>query len=75
MIITPTFIKDGFFDEYPRPQFKRDSFFNLCGEWDYAITAEAAEPASYDGKILVPFSRNPPCRGLVASFIRISFFI
>lgn len=64
MIITPTFIKDGFFDEYPRPQFKRDSFFNLCGEWDYAITAEAAEPASYDGKILVPFSPESPLSGV-----------
>lgn len=41
---------------YPRPQFKRDEWLNLNGEWDYAITsATATEPAEMDGKILVPF--------------------
>ena len=26
--------------EYPRPQFKRDSYFSLNGEWQYAICKE-----------------------------------
>ncbi|HEU5072162.1 MAG TPA: glycoside hydrolase family 2 TIM barrel-domain containing protein [Verrucomicrobiae bacterium] len=42
--------------EYPRPQFVRTAWQNLNGLWDYAITpTNAAVPAAYDGKILVPF--------------------
>lgn len=43
------------FNEYPRPQFERDSFFNLNGKWDYAIN-DGELPERYDGEILVPFS-------------------
>ena len=43
-------------NEYPRPQLTRDSFFNLNGEWDYAITKKDAPFGGYQGKILVPFS-------------------
>jgi len=42
--------------EYPRPQMVRADWTNLNGLWDYAITARnAAKPAQFDGKILVPF--------------------
>lgn len=42
--------------EYPRPQLVRSRWLNLNGEWDYAIRpVGAAEPATADGKILVPF--------------------
>ena len=42
--------------EYPRPQMVRQSWLNLNGLWDYAITAkDAPAPAAYSGKILVPF--------------------
>ena len=34
---------------YPRPQMLRESFFSLCGEWDFS--AEGIEPC----KICVPF--------------------
>lgn len=43
-------------EEYPRPQLKRDNYTILNGYWNYAITHSSAFPASYDGKILVPFS-------------------
>ena len=43
-------------NDYPRPQFARDSFQNLNGEWDYAIYDQKQEFAGYQGKILVPFS-------------------
>ena len=42
--------------EYPRPQFKRDSYICLNGYWDYAIRDIEAIPEEYDGKILVPYS-------------------
>ncbi|MBO7187280.1 MAG: glycoside hydrolase family 2 [Clostridia bacterium] len=58
MIFKPQFI-DGAnapFLEYPRPQFKRDSYLNLNGEWDYAITNANVKPDFFEGKIIVPFS-------------------
>ena len=42
--------------EYPRPQFKRDSYICLNGYWEYAIRKEESIPESFDGQILVPFS-------------------
>ena len=42
--------------EYPRPQFKRDSYICLNGYWEYAIRKEENIPESFDGQILVPFS-------------------
>ncbi|MFT2817768.1 glycoside hydrolase family 2 protein [Leifsonia sp. A12D58] len=47
--------------EYPRPQLVRDSYQNLNGRWQYAISpADAsgidAAPAVFDGDIVVPFS-------------------
>ena len=49
-------ITDKPLQEYPRPQFERKSYVNLNGLWDYAIKTTDGVPASYDGKILVPFS-------------------
>lgn len=42
--------------EYPRPQFKRDSYINLNGLWQYAINQNEDMPDIYDGDIVVPFS-------------------
>lgn len=42
--------------EYPRPQMVRDSYLNLNGMWEYAITDTDAMPEGFDGQILVPFS-------------------
>ena len=42
--------------EHPRPQMVRKEWTNLNGLWDYAIAeADAAPPAKFEGKILVPF--------------------
>ena len=46
--------------EYPRPTMRRDSYENLNGPWQYAITASAQRPAGWDGEILVPYA--PECR-------------
>lgn len=58
MIIKPQFINDTKIPlpEYPRPQFKRDSYINLNGEWDYAISNNNDFLLEFDGKILVPYS-------------------
>ena len=50
--------------EYPRPQMVRESYVNLNGCWDYAITAAETAPEGWDGKILVPFSPEAPLSGV-----------
>ncbi len=50
--------------EYPRPQFVRNSYINLNGFWEYAITKNAYFPTNYHGKILVPFSPESPLSGV-----------
>ena len=42
--------------EYPRPQFKRDSYICLNGNWEYAIKKDPEIPTSFDGVIVVPYS-------------------
>ncbi len=50
--------------EYPRPQLRRESYINLNGRWQYAITASEDIPETYDGEILVPFSPEAPLSGV-----------
>jgi len=48
--------------EYPRPLLERQTWLNLNGEWEYAI--QEKEPASFDGKILVPFAVESSLSGV-----------
>ena len=41
--------------DYPRPQFKRDSYLNLNGEWEFAVCRSEEIPEVYGERILVPF--------------------
>ena len=43
--------------EYPRPQFVRESYMNLNGEWDCSLIKieNTTETILYKGKIIVPF--------------------
>ena len=56
---------DHVLPEHPRPQLVRDSYLNLNGRWDYAITSADASsaPERWDGEILVPFSPGGPAVG------------
>lgn len=42
-------------NDYPRPQLKRDSFLCLNGLWDFKIDKRKEIPKSFDMKIRVPF--------------------
>ena len=56
---------DNVMAEYPRPQLQRDSYLNLNGHWEYAVTGlDASAPGEYDGRILVPFSPEAPLSGV-----------
>ena len=51
--------------EYPRPIMERTEWRNLNGLWDYAILPVGqAEPANFDGKILVPFAVESSLSGV-----------
>ena len=49
--------ENNILQEYPRPQFVRDSYMNLNGEWDCSLTnvSNNSETIIYEGKIIVPF--------------------
>ena len=55
--------KNNILQEYPRPQFVRDSYLNLNGEWDYSLIIGKNKP-EYIGKIIVPFSIESPLSGV-----------
>lgn len=51
--------KGNVLKEYPRPQFQRNSYINLNGDWEYCIVPDENGkeiPQKMDGNILVPFS-------------------
>ena len=50
--------------EYPRPQFRRNSYVNLNGPWDYAFTASENRPGVWEGQIVVPFSPESALSGV-----------
>jgi len=67
-IYTPwgeTLDKDHILQEYPRPQYQRDSYLNLNGKWRYALRSKGLNLGDeYDGDIYVPFSIESPLSGV-----------
>lgn len=62
---------DNALPEYPRPQLVRQTWQNLNGLWDYAVTGKAVEriPATFDGKILVPYCIESAVSGVARPFL------
>lgn len=50
-----------YWNVYPRPQLKRDSFFCLNGQWDFTAS-------DYSGKIIVPFCPESSLSGIGKNF-------
>ena len=54
--------------EYPRPQFVRGDWQNLCGEWNFGFGEETNEADALAGdlsrKIIVPFSYQTKASGI-----------
>jgi hypothetical protein len=49
---------------YPRPQFKRDSYLSLVGEWDFCFTDSFTLPSEYNETIRVPFAPESELSGI-----------
>ena len=57
---------DAVLQEYPRPQLVRDSYLNLNGVWEHAVTPASVvdAPDVWDGPIVVPFAPEAPLSGV-----------
>ena len=51
-------------NEYPRPQMKRDSFFCLNGEWEFCTAKNSVVPGFFGEKIKVPFPPQSVLSGI-----------
>ena len=49
---------------YPRPQMKRDSYLNLNGWWDFAVSSWEAFPKEFTKTIRVPFCPESQLSGI-----------
>lgn len=50
--------------EYPRPQFRRGSYYCLNGAWDYFITNNPKDKPKFKNKIMVPYAVESPLSGV-----------
>ena len=53
---------------YPRPQMKRENYVNLNGRWEFTVTNTSQLPESYDKTILVPFCPESLLSGIHSHF-------
>lgn len=59
--------------DYPRPRLRRESFLNLNGRWQFAVSQSGEAPAEYDREILVPFCPESDLSGIGEHFAEGSF--
>lgn len=60
-MVTP----DNAWQEYPRPQLKREAWKNLNGMWEYSIiNKDQQKPEQFQGNILVPFAVESALSGV-----------
>ena len=55
--------------EYPRPQFVRDGYICLNGEWDFTVKKVGERLDGYDKTIIVPFSPEALNSGIGNGFV------
>ncbi len=60
-------VSDSPWQVYPRPQMRRESYLNLNGLWDFAVTQDGA-PVEYTQTIRVPFCPESLLSGIGKHF-------
>ena len=50
--------------EHPRPDWEREDWINLNGNWDFAFAKDGKAPEAFDMKIVVPFGWGSPLSGV-----------
>ena len=58
---------------YPRPQLRRNNYVNLNGQWDFAVSMDAAIPSVFDRTIRVPFCPESALSGIEEHFAEGSY--
>ncbi len=53
---------------HPRPQMQRDTWLNLNGYWDFAVSPHGNLPETYDRKIRLPFAPESLLSGIGEHF-------
>ena len=53
---------------YPRPQMRRESYVNLNGKWEFAVSQPSGSDPVYDKKIIVPFCPESLLSGIHQHF-------
>jgi len=51
-------------NEYPRPQLVRDSFYCLNGKWEFCVSSAGKAPTEYTDSIILPFSPESALSGV-----------
>ena len=54
--------KQSSWEEYPRPQLRRDSYISLCGEWELCVKRGSEEQSL--GRVRVPFPPESRISGI-----------
>lgn len=67
--------KEAPLNEYPRPQFKRESYLNLNGVWNVSFCESEEIPEVFDYSIIVPFSPECPLSGVNRELKQSEFLI
>jgi beta-galactosidase/beta-glucuronidase len=55
---------DDVWQEYPRPQMRRNRWMNLNGLWEYTVTPKGISKPQFEGEILVPFGIESALSGV-----------
>ena len=61
--------------EYPRPAFKRDSYFCLNGKWKFEINNSGEIPKDFTMEILVPYCPESLLSGINKTFKKGDYFV
>lgn len=62
-------------DEYPYPQFRRNSYFSLNGKWNYKITRNPNDLTNINNEIIVPFPVESSLSGVNKRLAKNEFII